>query len=164
MLNITNINTALDGLGQAQELLEDSNHIKTNALGVMLETLKRYETEGYNVNVVKNAVFEDRGYTYKHYDDVQDKMATVEGDKAPAKTSTAFSEAKRAYIQFGSLAKFDTWEDMRKACKPEDAQADAKALFKDIMKTAKTLDKGWNDYIEGALAKLQEEVSKAQAK
>tara|TARA_R110000796_G_scaffold243087_1_gene365487 strand:- start:397 stop:891 length:495 start_codon:yes stop_codon:yes gene_type:complete len=164
MLNITNINTALDGLGQAQELLEDSNHIKTNALGVMLETLKRYEIEGYNVNMVKNAVFEDRGYSYKHYDEKQDKMVPVEGDKAPAKTSTAFSEAKRAYIQFGSLADFDTWEEMRKACKPEDEQADSKAIFKDIMKTAKTLDNGWNTYIEGALTKLQEEVSKAQAK
>tara|TARA_R110000782_G_scaffold241458_1_gene327924 strand:- start:14 stop:499 length:486 start_codon:yes stop_codon:yes gene_type:complete len=160
MLDITNINTALDALSQSQELLEDSNSIKTNALGVMLETLKHYETEGYNVNAVKQAVFEERGYTYKHYDDVQDKMVTIDGDKAPAKTSTAFSEAKRAFIQFGSLAEFNSWEDMRKACKPEDAQADAKALFKDIMKTAKTLDNGWNTYIEGALEKLLTELPK----
>ena len=126
MLDITNINTALDALSQSQELLEDSNSIKTNALGVMLETLKHYETEGYNVNAVKQAV----------------------------------SEAKRAFIQFGSLAEFNSWEDMRKACKPEDAQADAKALFKDIMKTAKTLDNGWNTYIEGALEKLLTELPK----
>ena len=91
-------------------------------------------------------------------------MITVDGGKAPANVSTAYSEAKRAYIQFGTLANFGSWEEMRKRCKPIDPLNDIKNTQKAILKSLKAINHGdWNDYALGVLENLDTELAKVVA-
>ena len=161
---IEQVNASLTILTEASATMEAVKSNKTSALGLLLESFQNAEIEGLNVNQVKVEVFEANGWTYKVYDEIHDKMVTVEGEKAPANVSTAFSEAKRAYIKYNSLAQFETWEDMRKACKDEDVLAHSKELFREICKEGKKLDRPFIEYIEGALEKLNDEVAKMQSK
>tara|TARA_R110000744_G_scaffold288507_1_gene399481 strand:+ start:212 stop:712 length:501 start_codon:yes stop_codon:yes gene_type:complete len=162
--DFTNAIAATQSLVSSADMQTEANTLKEFGLVGLLSELQQAEANDVGLPKFKAAVYDAAGWTYKVYSELADKMETIEGGKAPAKVSVAYSEAKRAKLAGFTFNQFDTWEAMREACKPEDEQADAKAIFKDIMKTAKTLDKGWNEYIEGALNRLQEEISKAQAK
>jgi hypothetical protein len=159
----TEMMNVVHSLIASQDLQDGIKQDRTNAKASMLEQLQAAENEAITLPIVKAEVYDAEGWTYKVYDADLDKMVTIEGEKAPATVSTAFSEAKRAKVKGFAFADFATWEDMKKACKEDDDQAGAKETFREIVKTAKKLDKGWNDYIEGALDKLLAEVQKAQA-
>lgn len=154
----------MNGLLDSQHHQNDADTSKVNAKAGMLEQFKLAELEGKNFHKVKEEAYQNFGYSQKVYNETSNTFIKEEGESAPDTIQTAYSEAKRAYLKFESFKDFTTWEDMKKACKKEDDQADAKAIFREIMKEAKKLDNSWNTYIEGALTKLQEEVSKAQTK
>lgn len=137
---------------------------KVSGLASLLAALQGAELEGDNVNAVKRAVFASNGWTYKEYDATADKMLTVEGEKAPANVSTAYSEAKRAYIMFETLQSFASWEEMRKRCKPLDPMVDIKNFNKTIVKSLGTLNNtDWQDYAYGVLENLDTELAKLVA-
>jgi hypothetical protein len=156
-----NAASAVGQLIESHTMSGDAKDYKVSGLGALLAALQGAELEGNNVNFIKRAVFADNGWTYKTYDANSESMMVVEGDKAPANIATAFSEAKRAFIQFGSLKDFGTWEEMRKRCKPIDPMLDIKALQKSINRTVKALNSvDWNDYAHGALEKLDAELAR----
>ena len=161
---ITEAAQATSDLINAANQRENADYAKTTGLANLLAALIGAESAGDNVNTVKRQVFATNGWSYKEYDAGQDKMITVDGGKAPANVSTAYSEAKRAYIQFGTLANFGSWEEMRKRCKPIDPLNDIKNTQKAILKSLKAINHGdWNDYALGVLENLDTELAKVVA-
>ena len=153
--------TVLKALVKSGENADKAKLAGSSALGDLLKVLQEAEKQGSNVNAQKREAFSVNGWTYKEYDQTLDKFITIDGDKAPAKVSTAFSEAKRALIQEGSILGFQTWEEMRKACKPVDTLIDVKLAQKRVNKALKAINlNDWNDYATGSIEKLADELEK----
>jgi len=155
------INEGVTQLLSASDHAIDMKSSKASGLANMLAGIQEAERQGVSLNDARIECLSINGYSHKIYNPTHDKFIEVEGDKAPANLSTAFSEAKRALIQEGSLLGFQTWEEMRKACKPVDPLTDVKNAQKRINKALKSLNsQDWNDYATGSIEKLADELEK----
>tara|TARA_R110000803_G_C11768927_1_gene294988 strand:- start:62 stop:550 length:489 start_codon:yes stop_codon:yes gene_type:complete len=151
---------ATRGLSNSSAITKEATDTKQGSLITLIAELKKAEDLGIKLSTFKQNVYDAEGYTYKVWNEDSEKTQTVDGVSAPPAVSTAYSEAKRSVLAGNKFNDFKTWEDMRKAFKPEDKETKIKALFKTILKDTKKLDNGWHEYVEGALTKLQAELPK----
>ena len=117
--DFTNAIAVTQSLVSSADMQNEANTLKEFGLVGLLSELQQAEANDVSLSKFKAVVYEDAGWTHKVYCELADKMETIEGDKAPAKVSVAYSEAKRAKLAGFTFNQFDTWEAMREACKPD---------------------------------------------
>ena len=73
---------------------------------------KAVQSRGVTVHTVWNDLYEGAGWSYKEYDATEDKMVTVEGDKAPQKIQTYKSQSKKAFKTL-DISTLTTWAQIK---------------------------------------------------
>ena len=155
----------LDGIAKNKKVAEDANGKNITIMDVVLKTATEGQAQGFTVQQQKVALFKKRGYRYKDYNPIENKMVTWDGEKAPGFISTLFSQATKGEVMFGDLGQFKTWGEMLKRCKSEDILASLKKVeqvgHKSLKKT-KVNQQGWIDWYKGEIeilnAKLEREA------
>ena len=148
------MNTILENVLKTEATIEKMGGDRTKALDDLAVYLaKAVQSRGVTVHTVWNDLYEGAGWSYKEYDPDEDKMITVEGDKAPAKIQTYKSQSKKAFKTL-DISTLTTWAQIKDEIKSEktDTQLRVEAVCKILKeRTIKKHDQQILAYFEDAL-------------
>lgn len=147
------MNTILENVLKAEATIEKMGADRTNALDDLAVYLaKAVQSRGVTIHTVWNDLYEGAGWSYKEYDPSEDKMVTVEGDKAPKKIQTYKSQSKKAFKTL-DIATLTTWAQIKDEIKavPTEEQERINAVIKALKEQFKSGNIELLEYMEKTL-------------
>jgi hypothetical protein len=147
------MNTILENVLKAETAIDQMGSDRTNALDDLAVYLaKAVQSRGVTVHTVWNDLFAGAGWAYKEYDATEDKMITVEGDKAPKRIQTYKSQSKKAFKTL-DINTLTTWSQIKDEIKavPTEEQERISAVIKALKEQFKSGNIELLEYMEKTL-------------
>ena len=134
------MNTILANVLKAEATIDQMGSDRTNALDELAVHLgDEVQSRGVTIHTVWNDLFEGAGWAYKEYDATEDKIITVEGDKAPKRIQTYKSQSKKAFKTL-DINTLTTWSQIKDEIKavPTEEQERINAMIKALKEEIKS--------------------------